>query len=540
MILYAKWTPAPLATVTKAPEAKTGLVYGSHDGYLVTPGTAEGGQLVYCYTDINGSFFVHYRDEVPFFAEAGTYKIWYKVAADDDHTDSAEYGPIIVTVAPKKLTISGITAKDKVYDGTTDVELEYDWRDVTIEGLAYYDLAYVNTVEGAFADADAGVGKTIVISKLTLGGDNPESYVFDMPVVTADITPKEVTVSGITAEDKPYDGNTAATLKYDAATINGKVDGDTLTVSATGTFVDKNVGEDRTVSISNLTIGGEDAGNYVLAPTGQQTETIADITKKAVTLQSATASKVYDGTALTNETVTASGMAAGEEFAYDFTGTQTDIGSSQNTFTAKDRSTAKMANYEITYDYGTLTVTLPANVGDAVKDMTVDTVTSDDRKTIEDTKKAVEDYISMDLTDDEKTTLNELKTKTEGLLDRLDTVKAAMEDEVITGTDGITKDNVKIADKKALTDAKAAIEKLLEDYSGNLTADEKQTLNDKLERIGNALDEIARLEKAENNTTNKSPQTGDNSHMALWFALILLSGGALAVLLLLNKKRKVN
>ena len=441
--LHARWTPAPLATCT-APTAKN-RTYDGTEQPLVMAGTAEGGTMVYCLTQ-NGT----YTSTIPAAKNAGSYTVYYYVQADDAHTDSSKQS------------------------------------------------------------------------------------------VSVTIDPKTVTVSGITAEDKTYDGGTTATLKYDAAAFGGKVDGDTLTVSATGTFADKNVGEDRSVSISDLTLGGEDAGNYVLAESGQQTETTADITRKAVTLQSATASKEYDGTALTNAavTVTAGAMVTGETLDYVFTGTQTAVGSSQNTFAAKDSATAKLSNYNITYDYGTLTVSLPASVGDAVKDVTEDTVTSDDRKTIEDTQKTVEDYLAMDPTDAEEKTLEDLKAKLEGLLDRLDEVKAAMEDEVITGTDDITKENVKTSDKKALEDAKAAIEKLLEDYSGNLTADEKQTLNDKLERIGDALDEIARLEKAEKDAKNKPVKTGDEATPVLWIAVAIVAVAAVVILLVMQKKKK--
>ena len=66
-------------------------------------------------------------------------------------------------------------------------------------------------------------------------------------------------------------------MNYDNVTFTGLVSGDSLTVSGTGTFADANVGTGKTVTISDLALGGTDAGNYVLAASGHQENTTADI-----------------------------------------------------------------------------------------------------------------------------------------------------------------------------------------------------------------------------------------------------------------------
>ena len=81
------------------------------------------------------------------------------------------------------------------------------------------------------------------------------------------------------------------------------------------------------------------------------------ITPRDVTLTSASATKEYDGTALTNNTVTAEGFVNGEGATYTVTGTQTEVGSSDNTFTYTLNSDTKPGNYNIATQYGTLTVT---------------------------------------------------------------------------------------------------------------------------------------------------------------------------------------
>ena len=105
------------------------------------------------------------------------------------------------------------------------------------------------------------------------------------------------------------------------------------------------------------------------------------ITKRDVTLTSATDQKVYDGTALTNGEVTVSGdgFAAGEGATYDVTGSQTKVGNSKNNFTIK-KLTGNEDNYNFTKVPGTLTVTEqsitpgpdPENPDPSYKGITVD------------------------------------------------------------------------------------------------------------------------------------------------------------------------
>ena len=111
------------------------------------------------------------------------------------------------------------------------------------------------------------------------------------------ISPKPVTVSGITAGDKTYDGNTTATLKYDEVEFDGILDGDSLTVEGTGTFADANAAENKTVTISGLTLGGDSKDNYVLAADGQQATATATITKAnaSVTKAPEDAKSLYSG-----------------------------------------------------------------------------------------------------------------------------------------------------------------------------------------------------------------------------------------------------
>ena len=99
------------------------------------------------------------------------------------------------------------------------------------------------------------------------------------------ITKKAVTVSGITAQGKIYDGTAKNILDFNKVVINGLLEGDSLTVNATGTFTDAKAGDNKTVTITGLTLGGKDKENYTLADSGQQTSATASIAKLPVKLQ---------------------------------------------------------------------------------------------------------------------------------------------------------------------------------------------------------------------------------------------------------------
>ena len=83
-----------------------------------------------------------------------------------------------------------------------------------------------------------------------------------------------MTLSGISAANKIYDGNANATLTIGTPGLVGVVSGDNdnLTVGSSpggvsGSFSDQNVGTGKTVTISGFSLGGDAVGNYVLQPT---------------------------------------------------------------------------------------------------------------------------------------------------------------------------------------------------------------------------------------------------------------------------------
>ena len=180
----------------------------------------------------------------------------------------------------------------------------------------------------------------------------------DVTVVSGnvDVAQKAVTVSGITANSKPYDGNTNATVNASAAIFAGMVAGDNLTITPTGAFTDANVGENKTVTLTLGTLSGASATNYTLDTANSQTEAKADITARTLSITDATiGAKAYDGTKnATVTSVTFSGLQGGETLDMTTDYTVSGVFNSENvndantvtvSITLKD--TAKTKNYTL-------------------------------------------------------------------------------------------------------------------------------------------------------------------------------------------------
>ena len=173
---------------------------------------------------------------------------------------------------------------------------------------------------------------------------------------TVEIGQKEVTVSGITAENKAYNGNKTATVNASGANFIGKVDGDTLTITPTGTFADVNVGENKTVNLSLGTLGGADSANYKLAATGNQATATANITPATLTItDAAITAKTYDGSKNADVTgVTFSGLQNSETLTVGTDYTVSGVFNSENVNAANTvtvsvtlKDTPKTKNYTL-------------------------------------------------------------------------------------------------------------------------------------------------------------------------------------------------
>ena len=225
--------------------------------------------------------------------------------ANRSGTDEGQFGTITVTISTSNyqditltVKVSAVNQIKPVPDGTiTASEITYGQalNDSSITGTMQ-DPATGDAVDGTFTwdtpDVNPNAGSYDAKWTFTPNKSYGGKYTTYTDTATVTVNRKAVTVSGITAKDKAYDGKTNATLDFSNAKFDGILGNDTLTVTVTGTFESANAGKQK-VKISDLTLGGNSANNYVLAESGNQTETTATITAKEVTVTPDNKSKVY-------------------------------------------------------------------------------------------------------------------------------------------------------------------------------------------------------------------------------------------------------
>ena len=196
------------------------------------------------------------------------------------------------------------------------------------------------------------------------------------------VAQKDVTISGITAANKEYDGSTTAT-PTGTAVINGKVGSDDVTVTAgTATFADKNVGTGKTVTFTGYSLSGADAGNYNLK--AQPASVTANITAKVVKLtggiNATDRSYVKDNKTvdLTKGTLTFDGLVSGETLDVNIPTTGTISNAKVGTYnvtysgvTLKDGTTGKASNYKLVSPLPTVTVNITKASAPALSDIPV-------------------------------------------------------------------------------------------------------------------------------------------------------------------------
>ncbi len=209
-----------------------------------------------------------------------------------------------ITALTLTITAQGI---NKVYDGGTNAT-------VTLSDNRLAGDVFTDSYAGAsFADKNVGTSKPVSVKGITISGTDAANYSFNSTAATtADITALTLTITAH-GVNKVYDGGTNATVTLS----DNRLAGDVFTDSyASASFVDKNVGNGKPVSVSGITISGTDAANYSFNSTAATT---ADITALTLTIAAQGINKVYDGG--TNATVTLSdNRLAGDVFTDSYAG----------------------------------------------------------------------------------------------------------------------------------------------------------------------------------------------------------------------------
>ena len=370
---YALTQPTGLmAEITAASLTVTGLTADNKVYDTLTDASWTGGTL----SGVLGSDTVSLNDAgaSAAFADknAGTGKTVTATGFDLSGADAGNYAltqptGLMADITPASLTVTGLTADNKVYDTLTDAS----WTGGTLSGVLGSDTVSLNDAgaSAAFADKNAGTGKTVTATGFGLSGADAGNYALTQPTgLMADITPASLTVTGLTADNKVYDTLTDAS--WTGGTLSGVLGSDTVSLNdagASAAFADKNAGTGKTVTATGFDLSGADAGNYALT---QPTGLMADITPASLTVTGLTAdNKVYDtltdaswtgGTlsgVLGSDTVSLNEAGASAAFADKNAGTGKTV-----TATGFDLSGADAGNYALTQPTGLMADITPASL----------------------------------------------------------------------------------------------------------------------------------------------------------------------------------
>ena len=150
-----------------APTAQENLTYTGREQALITAGMTDHGTMQYSLTE-NGT----YSQDTPTGTDAGAYTVWYRVIGDANHNDTAP-ASVAVRIGQKPLTITGVTAASKHYDGTKNADItRVTFDNVTLKRDTDY------TVTASFDDASVGSGKNVTAT-VTLMGQAANNYALE-------------------------------------------------------------------------------------------------------------------------------------------------------------------------------------------------------------------------------------------------------------------------------------------------------------------------------------------------------------------------
>jgi autotransporter-associated beta strand protein len=203
--------------------------------------TGSGGRMTYYTGSVSGS------TGLTSLIGSGTHRFRYN--SDETTTNySAALSSGKYAIYREQPTLT-ITADDETVTYSTAPS-----ESVTITGMQNGDAsATVVTTDASISiSGDTSTSGNYIVGDHTITPSAAAStYGYGLSYSTGTLTvdAKALTIGGITASNKTYNGNTTATIDASAATFSGLVDGDDVTVSATGTFDNENVGTGKTVTL---------------------------------------------------------------------------------------------------------------------------------------------------------------------------------------------------------------------------------------------------------------------------------------------------
>ena len=272
---------------------------------------------------------------------------------------------VTANITAAELTVAGITAASKVYDGTTNAQLNGT---ATLNGeVSGDDVSLVTDgMSAAFAGSNVGTSIPVNVSGYAITGADAGNYTLTQPSdLAADITAATLTITA-TANTKIYDGSTSAAA---TPTVSGLQGSDSVTGLAE-IYDTKDAGTGKTLSVSAYTVNDGNSGNNYTVSTA--TSAAGIISKATLTITAAANTKTYDGTTSAAATPTASGLQGSDSVTglaetYDTKNVGTAKTLSVSAFTVNDGNNGN--NYTVStvastagvINAATLTITAAAN-----------------------------------------------------------------------------------------------------------------------------------------------------------------------------------
>lgn len=237
----------------------------------------------------------------------GSYNVDVKVTADKVEYKIISF--VISVVEKDPVIITGIDDKTVTFNGKTQ-GIDLSKANISGDAVDVSKLTVTYTKDGKTVaePRDAGTYDVAISYE--------DADYIGSTTAKLIINKKDVTLTGLTVDNKDYKGDTVAYVHYDKATLKDKIEGTDVNFDTTGIvfeFEDKNVGENKTVKNTKpITLTGADANNYNLI--NPFVELKGTITALPATVTLTVADKIYNG--ITDDakvTMSASGIIAGDD-----------------------------------------------------------------------------------------------------------------------------------------------------------------------------------------------------------------------------------
>lgn len=288
-----------------------------------------------------------------------TIKVKVNVKAPNGGTETLEIEKQIPVIVLSKITIK-IPDATKAYNGIAlkaeDFEVRSGDEALKAGVMADGDVAKVR-VSGERLYVGSSDAALVGYDILDGNGNSVRKYyvpTFEKGTLTVTVNENEIIIKANSA-NKKYDGTALKNSGY-TYTSGVLVSGDVLEAVISGEQLNAGSSDNKVISYKVTRNSVDVTGNYTF---GECVDGVLEVTKRKVTLTSASATKVYDGLPLTSGDVTVTGddFVSGEGASYKVTGTITNVGEVDNEFTYTLNAGTLAGNYEITAVEGTLEVT---------------------------------------------------------------------------------------------------------------------------------------------------------------------------------------